>query len=547
MRSQHAAEWRQACSTCFERHRELSTFVEEIVSICTRALPSRWVFVIKHHPDGMIDKFKVRFVIQGFRQKKGVDFNEIFSPTVRMDQIRLCVMYGAKLLGDLRALRSDHYPLQFVQMGKADVDDAYLTADLQPDEQLLFSLPDGVELSLVAPPGHKVVARAIKAQMGLRQSGRAWHQHQHKVMIQKGFTTCPNAPCLYRKVTDNDFIIVGVFVDDLFLLHAGDDRDALNHLMQDLSQSYSLKFDDNLGKFLCAEFEHQADGIRMHLNSYINKALDRFGFADCAPIQTPEAIEDSKASHDQDLLLRADKQTFQAITGVIMWAMTTCRPDLAHAANMLARCMSEPRACDLQASHRVLRYLRGTAHTGIFFPFDSHPTHPHLSAYADSDWAQDLLHRHSTMGFVKLYNAAPISWCCSSQPIVALSSCEAEYIAFCECVREITYLRSISTFLDDPSPSPTVVHEDNQGTIDLVHNQIHHNSIKHIDVRYHYIRETLRHDQVRVIKVPTGLNRADLFTKPVTAELFHRHVSVLGLGQIYPSERVNIPSAEYPF
>jgi hypothetical protein len=71
------------------------------------------------------------------------------------------------------------------------------------------------------------------------------------------------------------------------------------------------------------------------------------------------------------------------------------------------------------------------------------------------------------------------------------------------------------------------VHEDNQGTIDLVHNPIHHNRTKHIDVRYHYIRETVEHDQVRVVKVPTGLNRADLFTKPVAAELFHRHVSAL--------------------
>jgi hypothetical protein len=171
----------------------------------------------------MIDKFKVRFVIQGFRQKKGVDLNEIFSPTVRMDQISLCVAYGAKLLGDLRARRSVHYPLQFVQICKTGVDDAYLTADLPQDEQLLFLLPDGVEQTLVALPGHKVVASAIKAQMGLRQSGRAWYQHQHKVMIQNGFTTCPNAPCLYCKVTDNDFIIVGVFVDNLFLLHAGDD------------------------------------------------------------------------------------------------------------------------------------------------------------------------------------------------------------------------------------------------------------------------------------------------------------------------------------
>jgi hypothetical protein len=135
-----------------ERHRELGTFVEEIVPTRTCALPSRWVFAIKRHPDGMIDKFKVRFVIQGFRQKKGVDFHEIFSSTMRMDQIRLCVAYGAKLLGDLRARRSDHYPLQFVQMGKADVDDAYLTADLPPDEQLLFSLPDGVEPTLEPRP-----------------------------------------------------------------------------------------------------------------------------------------------------------------------------------------------------------------------------------------------------------------------------------------------------------------------------------------------------------------------------------------------------------
>jgi hypothetical protein len=141
------------------------------------------VFAIKRLSDGVVDKFKVRFVIQGFRQKKGVNFNEIFSTTVRMDQISLCIAYRAKLLGDLRARRSDHYLLRFVQMGKADVDDAYLTADLPPDEQLLLSLPGGVKPTLIAPPGHKVVAHAIKAQTGLRQSGRAWHQHQHKVMI----------------------------------------------------------------------------------------------------------------------------------------------------------------------------------------------------------------------------------------------------------------------------------------------------------------------------------------------------------------------------
>jgi hypothetical protein len=167
MRSPHALEWSQACSTCIRRHRELGTFIEEVVPIGTRTLPSKWVFAIKRHPDGMIDKFKVRLVIQGFHQKQGVDFNEIFLPTVRMDQIRLCVAYGAKLLGELRARCSDQHAMQFVQMGKADVDDAYLTANLPLDERLLFSVPEGVEPKLVAQHGHKVVARALKAQIWL--------------------------------------------------------------------------------------------------------------------------------------------------------------------------------------------------------------------------------------------------------------------------------------------------------------------------------------------------------------------------------------------
>jgi hypothetical protein len=317
-----------------------------------------------------------------------------------MEQIRLCGAYCAKLLGELCARSSVDHALQFVQMGKADVNDAYLTADLPEDEQLLFQLPASVEPTLHAPPGYKVVARALKAQMGLRQSGQVWHQHQDKVMIQNGFITCPTAPCLYRKETGAGFIVVGLFVDDLFLLHAGDNRDELHNLMMDLLQFYLIKFDDNLGELLGAEFEHHPDGIHMHLNSYIEKSLDRFGLSCCAPAPPPEATDDSKTPHDEALLLRADEQKYQEITGVIMWAMTTCRPDLAHAANMLARRMSAPRACNLSAAQLVLRYLRRTAHTGIFFPHAPHPSHPHLAAYADSDWAQDPLHRHSTTGFV---------------------------------------------------------------------------------------------------------------------------------------------------
>jgi hypothetical protein len=416
-------------------------------------------------------------------------------------------------------------------MGKADVTNAYLTAPLPEDEDVLFELPRGYVPKPSVPEGHKVVARSVKAQQGLKQSGRVWNQHQHKCLLEQGFVQCEVAPCIYVKEIDRGYILCGILVDDLLFINVSDDEDALGKVVRLLSKHYEIKYDDKLEKFLGAEFEEREEGIYMHLNQYIGDMMVKYDIADKETDATPESTEmlDKKADFDKEaLLLRADKKTYQGITGVLMFAMTTCRPNLAHAVNMLARRMSCPRAHDMKASRRVLRYLNGTRRLGLLFNYKTDKKEKDgLLAYADSDWANDSIERRSTSGFVVLLNGTPISWGSGLQSVVALSSCEAEYVALSECCRELAYLRQLMAILGEPLHGPITIFEDNKGAIDLTNNPVHHKGTKHIDVKFHYIRAEQTSGRVIVSKIHTDDNRADIMTKATTVATFKRHVDAL--------------------
>jgi hypothetical protein len=108
--------------------------------------------------------------------------------------------------------------------------------------------------------------------------------------------------------------------------------------------------------------------------------------------------------------MHADKTEYQALTGAIMYLMTSCRPDIAHAANMLARRMGRPRVKDVKTARRVLAYLNGTQQLGLMFKFKlGREDQEGLCAFADSDWANDPDERRSTSGYVVLLNGTPIA------------------------------------------------------------------------------------------------------------------------------------------
>jgi hypothetical protein len=527
MTSPQAEMWAASMKEHLQGHEQLSSFVEVIIPAKQRAIPTRWVYALKTDADGNITRFKSRFVIKGFMQRAGIDYDEVFSPTIRGEQIRLMLAVGARQCGERMRVQGGS---EVAVLGKGDVTNAYLTAPLPPEEVVLFELPEGYVPKLRASEGHRVVARSVKAQQGLKQSGRVWNGFQHSCLTQKGFEQCVIAPCIYLKKLERGYILVGIFVDDILFVNMSDVPNAIEREVLLLSEHYEVKFTSKLEKFLGAQFDETEVGIVMHHSQKIKEMMERFGVAEDEVAATPEVpdVAGQGGAEDEALLLHADKKEFQAVTGAIMYTMTSCRPDIAHAANTLARRMGRPRVKDMKTARRVLAYLNGTQHIGLLFKYKMDKSdHEGLLAYADSDWANDPDERRSTSGYVILFNGTPISWMSGLQTVVALSSCEAEYVALSECCREVAYLRQLMDFLHEPVHGPTTIYEDNQGTIDLTNNPVHHKRTKHIDVKYHFVREAQSKGDVLVAKVHTDNNCADIFTKATAAPTFHRHVRAL--------------------
>jgi hypothetical protein len=188
----------------------------------------------------------------------------------------------------------------------------------------------------------------------------------------------------------------------------------------------------------------------------------------------------------------------------------TTRPDISYALSKLSQFLDKTGTSHVIALKRVLCYLKGTVSYKLVFSASDN----RFLGYTDSDWAGDLEDRRSTSGYIFTMGSAPISWRIRKQPTVALSSCEAEYMALTEATKEVIYLRTLCTLFAMEQLDKTVLYCDNQGTISLKkESPKQHQRTKHIDVRYHFVRSQV---EVCFEYVPTDMNMADVLTKPLT-------------------------------
>jgi hypothetical protein len=534
MESPQAAEWTAAMQEHLDMHDQLGTWQEVFKPLHQRAIPCRWVFATKTDADGEVTRYKARTVVWGNLQKEGIDFGETFSPTVRGEQVRLLIAIGAQIYGHKLRECAHIQDVTVIAvssiLGVGDVKNAYLNSPLEEDN-VLTELPQGCKPKRSAPAGSKVLARQIKAHPGLRQAGRAWYKTVRAELLARGYVQSAVAPCIFNKdMACGGYLSLGIFVDDLVGLNASADADAFKGLAASLKDCFEVVV-TVLDKFLGAQFDIESQGIRMHLTLYITGMLTRFEMQDCKPARSPEAQrEDAEAPADETLLGRSGIKLYQEQTGALMYCATTCRLDLAHAVGMLARRMSAPRVCDTAAVKRVFRYLQGAKNLGILYRFATDSEFPGLVAHCDSDWAGDGESRKSTSGFVVKYNGAPVSWSSSLQSVVACSSCEAEYVAASECGREVSYLRELTSFVNNAQPGPTQIFGDNQGALSLIENPAAHKRTKHIEVRYHWIRVAQERGVIKVMKVHTDDNYSDIMTKATGTGTFCRHVGSLMAG-----------------
>jgi hypothetical protein len=220
------------------------------------------------------------------------------------------------------------------------------------------------------------------------------------------------------------------------------------------------------------------------------------------------------------------------ITGTLMYAAISTRPDISHAVHYLASNMLAPTQLHMAAAERVLRYLAGTKAVGLVFGArngaaamgDSrgHGERQQLDvcAFADADWANNRNDRKSITGWVAKLNGDPISWSSKKQRTVALSTCEAELYAEAAAIQEVLWLRGLMKELRLHSNTGSVVHGDNQSAIAVSKNGVRSDRTKHVDIKYHFVTESVEQGEVLLKWVPTTEQQADIFTKALAAPVF---------------------------
>ena len=200
---------------------------------------------------------------------------------------------------------------------------------------------------------------------------------------------------------------------------------------------------------------------------------------------------------------------YRSILGKLRY-LTHTRPDLMFSIGLLSRFMENPSVEHLKTAKRVIRYVKGTLNYGLKYKrsevFE-------LIRYSDSDYAGDHMDRKSTFGSIFFLGEKLITWSSQKEKIVALSSCEVEYIALNATSCQAVWLAGLITELTKKSMMPVELRVYNSSAIELAKNPAFRSRTKHIDVRYHYIRMAVEKKWIKLTHVPSEEQLVDIMTK----------------------------------
>jgi hypothetical protein len=295
-------------------------------------------------------KYKTRCVIAAYNLKKGVDYNETFSPTVKQDSLKAILVTALQLDLDIHHI---------------DWETAYLNSDIAED--IYLSIPIGYDISAEArkkgfrPGDPDLCLKLRKSLYGTPQAGRNWNRDVHELLIAEGFRSFPKDPCVYiRKNPDGSIIILGLYVDDLLLCSKNDRY--MYELKVKLNEKYKLNDLGPVKKFIGMRITRYRDRIEMDLEQYIDKMLDKFSVTDCrvsdVPAVTCVELSQEQCPSTEEERTYMSNIPYRELIGSLLFASTTLVPEISCIVSKLASFMNNPGRAHWHEAKRVLRYLK---------------------------------------------------------------------------------------------------------------------------------------------------------------------------------------------
>ena len=493
--------WKQAMDIEIESIEKNDTWKLTDLPPGEKTVGVQWIYKTKLNEKGEIDKHKARLVAKGYTQEYGIDYTEVFAPVTRLDTIRLVMSLAAQNCWTIFQL---------------DVKSAFLHGELT--EPVFIDQPPGY----IQPGNEHKVYKLRKALYGLKQAPRAWYSRIEAFFLKIGFKKCPFEQTLFIQIREGGkILIVCLYVDDL--IFTGNNEDMFLEFKNSMMKEFDMTDLGRMSYFLGIEVAQTSNGIFICQKKYVQDVLKRFQMEGCNHVYNP-IVPGCHLTKDVEGE-RIDSTLYKQIIGSLMYLSAT-RPDIMYVTSLLSRFMEEPTMLHFQAAKRVLRYLKGTSNFGILYKREKGNN---LVGYSDSDYAGDLEDRKSTSGYVFFLNSGAISWSSKKQPVVSLSTTEAEYIAAASCACQAIWLRRLLENLKYVSRGPTAIHCDNSSAIQLSKNPVLHGKSKHIDIRFHFLRELTKEGTVELIYCQSSKQIADIFTKPLKLETFVRLRGLLGV------------------
>lgn len=529
----------------------------------TTVLPWVWTYLYKTDPLTLEQVPKARGTCNGGKR---------YGKVVTMaDTYAACVDQPAhRLTWSLVAA------LNYVALG-ADVANAFAEADgpkegfyMSTDEVFRNWWTEHLKQPPI-PPGY--VIPILKNLQGHPEGPRLWNKHVDNLLRNKlGFTPTTHEPCLYfRRNAQGQLILLLRQVDDFLI--AGPTHADCEAVRTELQQHMTNKLNDlgTIKRFNGIDITQTAKYVKLSCKSYIEKIVKHHSWtkekAHNIPIpmhETPEhlrKLQDNKGPTDpkeKKEIEATHKFSYRQAIGELIFAMTTCRVDIASAVTILSQYSEAPDHVHYEAVKHVFIYLWHTRDEGIYYwrpeirndlPMGPDPKPitkntrleeiPHvlgpttLQGACDATWGNDRRHRRSISGIAILFAGAVVYYKCQINPTICLSSTESEFAAMAETGKAVLYLRSILAELGLTQLLPTDILADNHGAICMANSQQPTKRTRHVDIKQFIILQWTEDEKIKYQPIATKNNFSDTLTKPLGRIKFYEQTDIL-LGRRIP-------------
>jgi hypothetical protein len=415
------------------------------------------------------------------------------------------------------------------------------------------------------------VLRLLKTVNGLKQAPKEWYDNIHSFFLSCGLRRSNEDHNLHLSVR----LAIVIYVDDLLLFSSS--LVEITNMKISLSRKYEMTDLGKMCQFLGMWIVRDRPNKRLFLHQipYVSNVLNSVGMESCNGVSTPMDVKTQLRPSENESEI-SEMVQYQSAVGKLMYGMLGTRPDLAYAVSTLSKFNHGPIMDHHSALKRVFRYLKQTATLGILYDGALCPSgnFPEPVCYTDSDWAGDKTDRKSTGGYVFTLAGGAISWRTKKQDVVATSTTEAEYIALSEATKESIWIRRIlreietreipefnfypKAYHEDQNKEQWELHKarvdsgdpktvylqtifvDNESCIRISENPTDHARTKHIDIRYHFVRQSYYDGHIKAVHVPSSEMTADILTKSLPREAHWKHLKGMGLTEC-PFRKITLP------